>query len=393
MFSPSLYLIEILHQTTTFSWIYFHPVVLYLIEILHQTTTAGPIRCRARSLYLIEILHQTTTKNWSRKKWQRLYLIEILHQTTTHRRVRQREVGLYLIEILHQTTTLDATLRKEERCILSKFYIKPQLSPVLFVCFIVVSYRNSTSNHNIATRKLISWRLYLIEILHQTTTESRCAALQARLYLIEILHQTTTSIIAALSAFLLYLIEILHQTTTCAMRANLPTGCILSKFYIKPQLVRLLEFGVRRCILSKFYIKPQLNLSILQALQVVSYRNSTSNHNAVPELRLKNKLYLIEILHQTTTPLQIIIQLFSLYLIEILHQTTTIRGGMSRAAGCILSKFYIKPQQRIRHKIGHSCCILSKFYIKPQRKECAFYFWCVVSYRNSTSNHNWLEFE
>ena len=39
---------------------------------------------------------------------------------------------------------------------------------------------------------------------------------------------------------------------------------------------------------------------------------------------------------------------------------------MGPLEGCILSKFYIKPQQRIRHKIGHSCCILSKFYIKPQ---------------------------
>ena len=55
------------------------------------------------------------------------------------------------------------------------------------------------------------------------------------LYLIEILHQTTTvsSIVAALAA--LYLIEILHQTTTKTFATRLSNRCILSKFYIKPQ--------------------------------------------------------------------------------------------------------------------------------------------------------------
>ena len=99
-----------------------------------------------------------------------------------------------------------------------------------------------------------------------------------------------------------------------------------------------------------------------------------------------------------------------MYLIEILHQTTTCYRQCSFCCCCILSKFYIKPQQRVRHKIGHSCCILSKFYIKPQPsvrvrellKGCIlskFYIkpqpLCspsfdstVVSYRNSTSNHN-----
>ena len=56
-----------------------------------------------------------------------LYLIEILHQTTT---VAGEDIAageLYLIEILHQTTTVDAYNLATHRCILSKFYIKPQL--------------------------------------------------------------------------------------------------------------------------------------------------------------------------------------------------------------------------------------------------------------------------
>ena len=59
-----------------------------------------------------------------------------------------------------------------------------------------------------------------------------------------------------------------------------------------------------------------------ELLIVVSYRNSTSNHNSLLGMSEKNTLYLIEILHQTTTILSLGLLLGS----------------------CILSKFYIKPQ-------------------------------------------------
>ena len=56
-------------------------------------------------------------------------------------------------------------------------------------------------------------------------------------------------------------------------------SCILLKFYIKPQLVSSLFVLGAGCILLKFYIKPQLRLERELAYCVVSYRNSTSNHN------------------------------------------------------------------------------------------------------------------
>ena len=37
-----------------------------------------------------------------------------------------------------------------------------------------------------------------------------------------------------------------------------------------------------------------------------------------------------------------------LYLIEILHQTTTKSAAINRINGCILSKFYIKPQLALK---------------------------------------------
>ena len=76
--------------------------------------------------------------------------------------------------------------------------------------------------------------LYLIEILHQTTTLTIINNNKIMLYLIEILHQTTTIIIILLSG-MLYLIEILHQTTTGMVWYGMVWCCILLKFYIKPQ--------------------------------------------------------------------------------------------------------------------------------------------------------------
>ena len=78
----------------------------------------------------------------------------------------------------------------------------------------VVSYRNSTSNHNTITASKDGYPLYLIEILHQTTTKVFFIHLHRQLYLIEILHQTTTKTAGCFISGWLYLIEILHQTTT-----------------------------------------------------------------------------------------------------------------------------------------------------------------------------------
>ena len=164
----------------------------------------------------------------------------------------------------------------------------------------------------------------------------------------------------------MYLIEILHQTTTATLVSARAIGCILSKFYIKPQLAANLYLYSMSCILSKFYIKPQPENDAPADGRVVSYRNSTSNHNSFSA--------------QTSS--------IMLYLIEILHQTTTSRASMCPTTSCILSKFYIKPQLSPAVTSSDDRCILSKFYIKPQRRVTKGYIFVVVSYRNSTSNHN-----
>ena len=121
-------------------------------------------------------------------------------------------------------------------------------------------------------------------------------------------------------------------------------SCILSKFYIKPQQRPERSCSPSGCILSKFYIKPQRLARKRYTQAVVSYRNSTSNHNE-PRLHFHGfLLYLIEILHQTTTLLHQPRGRRPLYLIEILHQTTTEGIDAEPPDSCILSKFYIKPQ-------------------------------------------------
>ena len=142
---------------------------------------------------------------------------------------------LYLIEILHQTTTHCKCIQFTLCCILSKFYIKPQHLSQMIGPSSVVSYRNSTSNHN-RIRLRFSERI-VVSYRNSTSNHNKNNGATAikMLYLIEILHQTTTDSESDTYAGRLYLIEILHQTTTLISVSSFSTSCILSKFYIKPQ--------------------------------------------------------------------------------------------------------------------------------------------------------------
>ena len=139
----------------------------------------------------------------------------------------------------------------------------------------VVSYRNSTSNHNRAGDQIRVLRV----VSYRNSTSNPPYA-------------NTTG---------LYLIEILHQTTTLQKPVNTFVGCILSKFYIKPQPATTTVNW--EMVVS--YRNSTSNHNYREAANpgrcVVSYRNSTSNHNNVLRVSTSSSLYLIEILHQTTT--------------------------------------------------------------------------------------------
>ncbi len=99
----------------------------------------------------------------------------------------------------------------------------------------------------------------------------------------------------------LFLISILHQTTTAVFGQCSCVGCFLFQFYIKPQPLTYDDEHIGRCFLFQFYIKPQRYIEQIYAHFVVSYFNSTSNHNDINTWLSPGGLFLISILHQTTT--------------------------------------------------------------------------------------------
>ena len=208
-------------------------------------------------------------------------------------------------------------------CILSKFYIKPQQCPPSVEISAVVSYRNSTSNHN-----------HFIPVFSQKSVVS---------------YRNSTSNHNGVEFFdntiVLYLIEILHQTTTITRFVLLFESCILSKFYIKPQQER--HTPVRFWVVSYRNSTSNHNFTALFAfsISVVSYRNSTSNHNEPkPTSRqfivvsyrnstsnhntasiISSQLRVVSYRNSTSNHNRPNIRrkVSTLYLIEILHQTTT----------------------------------------------------------------------
>ena len=189
------------------------------------------------------------------------------------------------------------------------------------------------------------------------------------LYLIEILHQTTTSSVSEPPRLRLYLIEILHQTTTFWKSSWISEGCILLKFYIKPQLYTFILPPPTVVSYWNSTSNHNSTCSIFDAKNVVSYWNSTSNHNLLQEfvncwrvvsywnstsnhnrdLLTINKFIVVSYWNSTSNHNKEGMNYVPsrLYLIEILHQTTTVHEPCFNEFSCILLKFYIKPQQPV----------------------------------------------
>ena len=203
------------------------------------------------------------------------------------------------------------------------------------------------------------------------------------------LHQTTTAFFAHYRKILLSYILFLHQTTTLSLHSRfgcscliscfyikpqlvlqvvlITKGCLISCFYIKPQLVIVTVCSKLSCLISCFYIKPQLRVSIHFLTSVVLYLVSTSNHNYEWCNRCSRWCCLI-----------------SCFYIKPQLNTTLHK----KAVCCLISCFYIKPQLGRHSAVAPNSCLISCFYIKPQRGSCTYMDRDVVLYLVSTSNHN-----
>ena len=165
-----------------------------------------------------------------------LYCILFLHQTTTEPASIQWASELYCILFLHQTTTHGTASSDAHGCIASSFYIKPQLYAELPQYASVVLHPLSTSNHNTALQIVNEHKV----VLHPLSTSNHNDSARPD------------------NMKLLYCILFLHQTTTSLRTYCMPSSCIASSFYIKPQPEDRNRQFRRCCIASSFYIKPQL---------------------------------------------------------------------------------------------------------------------------------------
>ncbi len=188
---------------------------------------------------------------------------------------------------------------------------------------VVVSYSISTSNHNSNEIHITVKMLYLIPFLHQTTTSSRMKARGICCILFHFYIKPQQMWLTSMSSLSCILFHFYIKPQLPHFAHNGKRSCILFHFYIKPQLTCGCAFLVTGCILFHFYIKPQLARLGIEQGSVVSYSISTSNHNSLPLITflplvvsysistsnhnlllipcLKNELYLIPFLHQTTT--------------------------------------------------------------------------------------------
>ena len=173
---------------------------------------------------------------------------EIQFQITS--KIREYEKKIKKLEVLEIPVTFDTLFEqngKRINCMVGEYFkqIIERLEKVEKyssaskhkVTLVLVSQFRSV-NMRFDELDLTYLREFEIFLSQKGNVNNSCnyAAFQyCRLYLIEILHQTTTTVIRSISCTRLYLIEILHQTTTLRRQRNDWFGCILSKFYIKPQ--------------------------------------------------------------------------------------------------------------------------------------------------------------
>ena len=186
------------------------------------------------------MFHQNSTSNHNQLGSWSGRTIVVFHQNSTSNHnvdgAALLEELLCSIKILHQTTTSKQRHLITICCVPSKFYIKPQQKVVRFVFAIVVFHQNSTSNHNQTGAQFFQ----LFVVFHQNSTSN---------------HNYRPSHV---HSSVLCSIKILHQTTTFRGSRGAHSGCVPSKFYIKPQRTALCSFATLCCVPSKFYIKPQL---------------------------------------------------------------------------------------------------------------------------------------
>ena len=232
----SLFLIPILHQTTTLKrllcgllscssfqfYIKPQPITassLFIPVVPHSNSTSNHnfhLQFRGK---LFVVPHSNSTSNHNVLRRFRSFLLVVPHSNSTsnHNMVARlwKLTALFLIPILHQTTTQRRIWLPDRCCSSFQFYIKPQLTILWFPTWPrCSSFQFYIKPQLFPALNRLRYQLFLIPILHQTTTRRGNACVPRELFLIPILHQTTTISVSSATYLGLFLIPILHQTTT-----------------------------------------------------------------------------------------------------------------------------------------------------------------------------------
>ena len=196
----------------------------------------------------------------------------------------------------------------------------------------VVSHSNSTSNHNISLEEARLELLFLIPILHQTTTYERSGKRCALLFLIPILHQTTTAMQTSTSSRCCFSFQFYIKPQHFFAWPRCGDGCFSFQFYIKPQPTAKNKDEIPVVSHSNSTSNHNRFSQPLPASEVVSHSNSTSNHNVFCISRMSIRLFLIPILHQTTTSRMAVIHILHVTHMTPMHKTSCRTPG--KLVGC-----------------------------------------------------------
>ena len=125
-----------------------------------------------------------------------------------------------------------------------------------------------------------------------------------------------------------------------------------------------------------------------ESLVIVLYRLSTSNHNLLGHCVCSKLIVLYRLSTSNHNPSAPAVGYFLLSYIVFLHQTTTAIFSIDTAMDCLISSFYIKPQQ---NRTLHAKVKIVLYRLSTSNHNTAtalFFGYIIVLYRLSTSNHN-----
>ena len=79
--------------------------VVFLLAVIHQTTTQNRPLFLPGEVFLLAVIHQTTTNFQRRLPRLGVFLLAVIHQTTTARLAGRHFLSVFLLAVIHQTTT------------------------------------------------------------------------------------------------------------------------------------------------------------------------------------------------------------------------------------------------------------------------------------------------